>query len=117
MSVRAPKPCALPDCVNTVYNGARYCAKHASRMRAHGDPNTVAPSGPKRGAILNAVGYRCINCGEPHTQVKDSRSTAIGHVRRRRKCDSCHMKFSTIEVPLDFYEAADVGNLRSEARC
>jgi transcriptional repressor NrdR len=41
---------------------------------------------------------RCPFCGEPDTQVKDSRPTEDGSaIRRRRFCGSCSQRFTTIE--------------------
>lgn len=44
-----------------------------------------------------ATGILCPICRHPHTTVKDSRpSTAT--IRRRRACDQCGARFSTLEV-------------------
>jgi transcriptional repressor NrdR len=41
---------------------------------------------------------RCPFCGEPDSQVKDSRPTDDGGaIRRRRNCPSCGQRFTTIE--------------------
>jgi transcriptional repressor NrdR len=41
---------------------------------------------------------RCPFCGEPDTQVKDSRPTEDSSaIRRRRFCGSCSQRFTTIE--------------------
>jgi transcriptional repressor NrdR len=41
---------------------------------------------------------RCPFCGEPDTQVKDSRPTEDGSaIRRRRFCGNCSQRFTTIE--------------------
>jgi transcriptional repressor NrdR len=41
---------------------------------------------------------RCPFCGEPDTQVKDSRPTDDGGaIRRRRNCPACGQRFTTIE--------------------
>lgn len=39
---------------------------------------------------------RCPFCNHENTQVKDSRASG-GNIRRRRSCESCKAKFSTIE--------------------
>ena len=41
---------------------------------------------------------RCPFCGDPDTQVKDSRPTDDGGaIRRRRNCTACGQRFTTIE--------------------
>lgn len=50
-------------------------------------------------------GYRCTQCGNGRTDVKDSRPTEEGNVRRRRSCQHCKAKFTTIEVPLELYRS------------
>jgi transcriptional repressor NrdR len=41
---------------------------------------------------------RCPFCGNPDTQVKDSRPAEDGHsIRRRRHCPSCGARFTTFE--------------------
>ena len=41
---------------------------------------------------------RCPFCGDPDTQVKDSRPTDDGGaIRRRRNCAACGQRFTTIE--------------------
>ncbi len=62
---------------------------------------------------LATPGFMCPSCKERHTSVVDSRPRESGYIRRRRVCDSCTFKFSTIEVPLDFFESADLGSLRT----
>lgn len=39
----------------------------------------------------------CPECGSRETSVKDTRPTQTG-VRRRRECDNCTHRFSTIEL-------------------
>ncbi len=73
--------------------------KHTSRTRS------INP--------LATPGFMCPSCRERHTSVVDSRPRESGFIRRRRVCDSCTFKFSTIEVPLDYFEAADLGSLRT----
>ncbi len=44
---------------------------------------------------------KCPFCQHTNTSVKDSRTTLNDeNVRRRRACDNCHAKFSTIERPV-----------------
>jgi len=43
----------------------------------------------------------CPKCGGVSTSVKDSRGCQDGSIRRRRICDSCLGRFSTIEIPLE----------------
>ncbi len=41
---------------------------------------------------------RCPFCGNPDTQVKDSRPAEDGHaIRRRRQCPACGARFTTFE--------------------
>ncbi len=41
---------------------------------------------------------RCPFCGNPDTQVKDSRPSEDGSaIRRRRQCDTCGARFTTFE--------------------
>lgn len=42
-------------------------------------------------------GYGCPKCNVGATMVRDSRQTAAGEVRRRRKCLSCGHLFTTVE--------------------
>lgn len=39
-------------------------------------------------------------CGAP-TIVRDSRPTGEGFIRRRRRCDGCGRRFTTLEIPVD----------------
>ncbi|MDH7490439.1 MAG: transcriptional regulator NrdR [Anaerolineae bacterium] len=41
---------------------------------------------------------QCPNCGEPNTQVVDTRMITNG-VRRRRQCPKCGQRFTTYEYP------------------
>ena len=44
---------------------------------------------------------KCPFCDNRNTLVKDSRgNTSAGQVRRRRYCESCNAKFSTLEKPI-----------------
>jgi hypothetical protein len=45
-------------------------------------------------------GMRCPRCGSDNLQVKDSRPTP-GAIRRRRACDVCDHRFTTLELPVD----------------
>lgn len=42
-------------------------------------------------------GVVCPGCGSPDTGVKDSRS-GEGCIRRRRHCNGCGQRFSTVEI-------------------
>lgn len=42
------------------------------------------------------TGVTCDKCGDK-TQVLDTRSRADGTVKRRRECQSCKERFSTVE--------------------
>lgn len=54
-----------------------------------------------------AEGFRCPECGSSQTSVSDSRSHEDGR-RRRRLCESCGCKFSTIEMTIKDYKALQV---------
>lgn len=56
---------------------------------------------PRPPEVQKHGSYRCPLCRERMTQVKDSRPTEEGYIRRRRYCESCASSFSTIEVPAD----------------
>lgn len=40
---------------------------------------------------------RCPYCSSNETKVIDTRADAQGHVRRRRECEACARRFSTLE--------------------
>jgi len=44
---------------------------------------------------------RCPFCGYAESRVLDTSHDSRGEVRRRRECDSCHLRFSTLERALD----------------
>ena len=58
-------------------------------------------------------GYACPHCAAPHTSVRDSRSID-GRIRRRRVCDACGSKFSTLELPV--HEVPTFAILNERAR-
>lgn len=43
-------------------------------------------------------GIPCPNCGSRRNDVKDSRPTASGTIRRRRRCATCDSRFTTHEI-------------------
>lgn len=43
-------------------------------------------------------GFICPKCGKDHTYVSDTRTTAEGRVRRRRRCADCNHRFHTLEA-------------------
>ena len=43
----------------------------------------------------------CPKCGAKETSVRDSRGAKDGTIRRRRECDGCKTRFSTVEIALD----------------
>jgi hypothetical protein len=47
----------------------------------------------------------CAKCGSGDNTVVDSRTLEFGR-RRRRRCQRCRHRWSTVEVPLDFAQAA-----------
>lgn len=50
----------------------------------------------------------CTKCDGP-TFVKDSRKYDLGLIRRRRECERCGHRHSTLELPCDFdVNSADV---------
>jgi len=44
---------------------------------------------------------RCSACGEEDSTVSDSREREDGCIRRRRKCDACGHRWTTIEVEIE----------------
>lgn len=53
---------------------------------------------PIRRAAFKEESVQCPNCGEPNTQVVDTRMITNG-VRRRRQCPKCGQRFTTYEYP------------------
>lgn len=45
----------------------------------------------------------CLKCGGD-TTVKDSRPTAAGDTLRRRECNDCGYRYSTLEIPYGPHE-------------
>lgn len=56
-------------------------------------------------------GTRCPHCGSGKNGVTDSRPAILGGnihtTRRRRKCDNCHNRFTTFEIPAEIIETLD----------
>ena len=53
-----------------------------------------------------AGGIQCLRCGSLHVSVYDSRAwysreTKTNTVRRRRSCDACDHRWTTVEIPED----------------
>lgn len=48
----------------------------------------------------------CAACGSQQSSVKDSRPRDDGCIRRRRACDDCGHKWTTVEVELSSYQAS-----------
>ena len=46
---------------------------------------------------------KCPYCGDGETLVMDSRPT-VDHVKRRRKCLLCGVRFNTIEIDQDMFD-------------
>lgn len=42
---------------------------------------------------------RCTGCGKPMTKILDTRQKRDGSVWRRRSCEGCGARFSSIEMP------------------
>ncbi len=63
----------------------------------------------------------CAKCGSDKTEVVDSRANVKGDaVRRRRRCISCHHRFSTYEIDSEVFadaieRCAKVATARSDA--
>lgn len=57
-------------------------------------------------------GFACPKC-EGRTAVRDSRSTVDGLIRRRRMCQDCDHKFTTIEVTLDHQLPSNIHTLNT----
>ena len=63
--------------------------------------------------------YLCPLCNTlARTDVTDSRPREDGTMRRRRYCNSCKGKFSTVEVPMEQWEALlpEIAKQSSKAR-
>lgn len=53
--------------------------------------------------------YLCPNCGvSSRTDVVDSRPGADGYTHRRRYCNGCKSKFTTVELPASTLPALDL---------
>lgn len=48
---------------------------------------------------------KCSKCGSVNVQCVDSRQTPNNLTRRRRWCEDCGHRFSTVEIPVDEYQA------------
>ena len=46
----------------------------------------------------------CPMCGDTKTFTKDTRCTYRNVTRRRRVCQACEHRFTTIEAPIDLWE-------------
>jgi transcriptional regulator NrdR family protein len=54
-----------------------------------------------------SAGLQCPACGGDLTKVIDSRPTEMmgfPSIRRRRPCDNCGTRQTTLEVPVDLFE-------------
>lgn len=49
---------------------------------------------------------QCSACGSQQSSVVDSRPRDDACTRRRRKCDDCGHRWSTVEVSLEDYQAS-----------
>src|SRR5262245_1744864 len=56
--------------------------------------DTMEPAPP---SAQEALGLRCPFCDHVGSLVKDSRPSGNA-IRRRRKCDACHARFTTYEL-------------------
>ena len=56
----------------------------------------------------------CVYCGGK-TRVIDSRS-GEDSTRRRRECEQCKHRFSTVEVDADYYEMFDTKSIQKELK-
>ena len=50
--------------------------------------------------------FICGACGSQTSSVMDSRPRDDGSIRRRRKCDDCGHRWSTVEVDLESYKTS-----------
>ncbi len=57
--------------------------------------------------VPKATGFRCTSCSQHTTRVTDSRPTSDGLVRRRHSCAACNVRFTTLEVPAEWWEGHD----------
>ena len=58
-----------------------------------------------------ADGLRCPSCGASYVRqrVTDSRGRRAGGVRRRRECESCGSRYTTVETIIDAADLRSVG--------
>lgn len=59
----------------------------------------------KNGSGNGEQSMMCPKCGSVNVQCVDSRQTPDNLTRRRRWCEDCCHRFSTVEITVDEYQA------------
>jgi hypothetical protein len=54
----------------------------------------------------------CLNCNEREIYIIDTNKNKLGHRYRRKECRNCGKRFTTYEVPVEYYE-----NYLNSANC
>lgn len=55
---------------------------------------------------------RCVKCQSENVRIIDSRMGDGNSIRRRRFCENCGNKFTTIEIQMDTYNGLKVKETR-----
>ena len=55
---------------------------------------------------------RCVKCQSENVRIIDSRMSDGNSIRRRRWCEDCGERFSTIEIRVDTYNGLKVKETR-----
>lgn len=102
MTIRLIPQCSVSECERDVHSSGM-CSIHYKRMLRNGTTNAT------RASPSNRVGnFECPACHETTTSVKDSRPTEEGYVKRRRVCDNCRTRVTTLEVPIELFRAIQI---------
>ena len=55
---------------------------------------------------------KCPKCGSENGHVVDSRPSENNTARRRRECNNCGFRFSTIEITIQEYKTMKKGKIK-----
>ena len=55
---------------------------------------------------------RCVKCQSENVRIIDSRLSDGNTIKRRRWCEDCGNKFTTIEIQMDTYNALKIKGTR-----
>lgn len=98
--------CSKNGCVRPV-SARGLCATHYRKAMRTGELTSQREERPLKKKPGAGGSFRCPNCLNERSEVLDSRPTVEGLVRRRRYCQSCTKRFSTVEVPLEWMESLE----------